>query len=51
MAKEKRKMRIQCANKINKMYTNSVFRGKVKNLFKTVTIFKGFMTLIIEKVR
>jgi hypothetical protein len=48
MAKEKRKMRIQCTNKIKKMYINSVFRGKVKEMFKTVAIFKGYMTLMVE---
>jgi hypothetical protein len=51
MAKEKRKMRIQCANKIKKMYINSVFRGKVKSLFSMVAIFKGHLHWLVERVR
>ena len=51
MAKEKRKMRIQCANSIKRMYVSSVFRGKVKDLFKMNAIFKGHLLWLVEKIR
>lgn len=51
MAKEKRKMRIQCANKIKRMYVSSVFRGKVNTFLKRVAILKGHLCQMITKVR
>lgn len=51
MAKEKRKMRIQCANKIKRMYVNSVFRGKAKAQFKRVAIMKGYLCQLVGEVR
>lgn len=51
MAKEKRKMRIQCANKIKRMYVNSVFRSKAKAQFKRVAILKGYLCQLVAEVR
>ena len=51
MAKEKRKMRIQCANAIKRMYVSSVFRGNVKKLFQRTAIFKGHLLWVVEKIR
>ena len=51
MAKEKRKLRMHSADKIKRMYVNSVFRGKVKEMFKMVAIFKGHLVKMVEEVR
>jgi len=51
MAKEKRKMRIQCANKIKRMYVSSVFRGKVSLFLKAVKVLKGHMLSLVQGIR
>ena len=51
MTKEKRKMRIQCTNKIKRMYQCSVFRGKVNRFFKRIAIFKGQLCGLVAQVR
>jgi len=51
MAKEKRKMRIQCANKIKRMYVSSVFRRKVTLFLKAVKVLKGHMLALVQDIR
>jgi hypothetical protein len=51
MAKEKRKMRIQCANKIKRMYQSSVFRGQVKTFLQSIKVLKINMLFVVGKVR
>jgi len=47
MAKEKRKMRIQCANKIKRMYISSVFRGQVSKFLNSIKILKTNLKFVI----
>ena len=51
MAKEKRKMRIQCANKIKHMYRSSVFRGQVSTFFRRIAVLKGCLTNLAAEAR
>lgn len=51
MAKEKRKMRIQCANKIKRMYVSSVFRGQIKTFLQSIRVLKKHLLIVVAKIR
>lgn len=51
MAKEKRKMRIQCANKIKRMYVSSVFRGQTKKFLFSIKVLKSHLLFTVHKIR
>lgn len=51
LAKEKRKHRIQCANKMKRMYQSAVFRGQVKAFLQSIRIMKLHMFWLVSEVR
>lgn len=51
MAKEKRKLRIQAANKIKRAFKSSVLRGQVKDFFKRIKLMKIHLLTILSKIR
>jgi hypothetical protein len=51
MAKEKRKMRIQCANRMKRMFEHSKFRQQVKSFTKSIKILKLHMLACVNAIR
>jgi hypothetical protein len=44
-------MRIQCANKIKRMYVSSVFRGQVSTFLQSIRVLKKHLLIIVAKIR
>ncbi len=51
MIKEKKRLRISVANRLKTVYTNAVFRTKVKTFLKSIKILKTHMKLLAFDVK